>query len=248
MKGEIMNKKLKQLGDFITSAYGVIEANIRRHFWCILVILVITFLLTISKGSDADRLSIVSSVLSIALALIVVIFSIVSTFEMKEVVKEGWQKTEEVIKYTKATREGEKLPSTPGQQNNTASTEVHFDPSKVSWMTLIALYAISQSQEKRKPISKMGIASTISGFLMEELNINYTLIGLYSFFEGIIYGLICLLPENYITSESDTVIVNNLPDNFNSKVKERIESEEAQTPRGKKIFGALRPLIDAYFQ
>jgi hypothetical protein len=251
-----MRAKLKYLGEGITAAYGVVETHIRNHFWYILVILLVTFILSLSKGSDADRLSLASATLSIALAIIVVIFSIVHACDMKEVVKQGWQKTQEDIKSLKTTSEGEistpiidlrKKPTTAIAQLDGAAIEYEFDPSRVSWMTLIVFYCLSKAKEKGKKISKMGIASGIDGVLREQLNINYTMVGVHAFFEGVVYGLMCFLPEDYITSTGDTVTVTKLPENFPQTVEQRIAKEEVETPRGKMVFETLRPQIDAYF-
>jgi hypothetical protein len=83
--------------------------------------------------------------------------------------------------------------------------------------------------------------------LKKEFGINYTTVGMHGFLQGVIYGLVCFLPEDYIRRQGDLIAVEKLPENFTNSVEQRIEREEKETPRGKKFFGSLRPVIDACF-
>ena len=118
-----MTRTLKNLGEGIKTTYGFVETKIRQHFWCLLVLVLVTFILSLTKGSDTDRLSIVSSTLSIVLAFVVVIFSLLHASDMKDLVREAWQKVEkkseetskgiaEISEQMKSLSEGAKPPAT----------------------------------------------------------------------------------------------------------------------------------------
>lgn len=252
-----MSEKLKNLGEGIKTTYGFVETKVRQHFWCLLVLLLVTFILSLTKGSDTDRLSIVSSTLSIVLAFVVVIFSLLHASDMKDLVKQAWQKVEkkseetskniaEMSEQMKSLSEGSMLPAIDTVEVSEADRDYQFDPKNVSWMTLISLYCISKAQEKVGEIDIMYISYEIDKDLNQKLNINYTTQGIYALLEGVIYGMMCFFPEGDIVCKENFVTVKKLPPNFSESVNKRIELEK-QTERGKRVFGTLCPTIDECF-
>jgi len=231
--------------------------TLKEHVVCILlvagIIVIATIVVSFGESNQlAQMVGLAASVLSIVFAIIVFGYMLLQTWRTEEIAKE----TKQLIRQThkeiqelpsKITSEGEKLTATDTGKIDRTGKDYKFDPTRVSWMTLIALYCISKAQEKGRQISKLGISSGIDGVLRVELSINYTMIGIHSFLEGVIYGLMCFLPESDITSKGDVVIVKNLPESFTKSVEQRIKQEEEETSRGKKVFGTLRPVIDAYF-
>lgn len=253
-----MSEKLKNLGEGIKTTYGFVETKIRQHFWCLLVLVLVTFILSLTKGSDTDRLSIVSSTLSIVLAFVVVIFSILHASDMKDLVRHAWQKVEkkseetskniaEISEQMKSLGEGAKPPATDTVKVSESDRDYHFDPKNVSWMTLIALYCISKAREKGRKINIVYVSARIDTALKQKLNINYTTQGILALFEGVIYGMMCFFPEGDIVCAEYILTVKKLPPNFSESVNKRIELEK-RTDRGKRVFGTLCPAIDECFK
>lgn len=252
-----MSEKLKNLGEGIKTTYGFVETKIRQHFWCLLVLLLVTFILSLTKGSDTDRLSIVSSTLSIVLAFVVVIFSLLHASDMKDLVKQAWQKVEkkseetskdiaEISGQMKSLSEGARSPATDTVKVSEADRDYQFDPKNVSWMTLISLYCISKAQEKGGEIDIIYISYEIDKALNKKLNINYTTQGIHALLEGVIYGMMCFFPEGDIVCAENFLAVKKLPPNFSECVNKRIDREK-RSEKGNKVFGTLCPAIDECF-
>ena len=220
------------------------------------MLLLVTFLLSLTKGSDTDRLSIVSSTLSIVLAVVVVIFSLLHAVDMKDLVREAWQRVEkqseetsrdiaEISDQVKSLSEGAKAPAMDTGTVSEADRG-QFDPKNVSWMSLIALYCISKAHEKSTEIDLIYLSYEIDATLKQKLNTEYTTQGVYALLEGVIYGVMCFLPEGDIVCTQSFATVKTLPPNFSESVNNRIDQERV-VERGKLIFGTLCPVIDECF-
>jgi len=241
---------------------------LRQHPWCILIMLgiVLVSLLTawLTDSASLSHVSFASAILSIALSVIVIVFTLIqsdssarnltrmtdSITEMRHLISEASDQSrqtrqvveshiQELITETPAHRE---QPPTAGKIRDLETHEL--DLNAYPALGILVLYAIAKSHQAQKPLSLKALSSELI-VLFEQGQVGE----LYAYSAGVFQALRSVLGIDSLIFRRKEQKVVALPNGFGKRIDEEIAHRLADqyTEPGKTLLNTGKNIIDSHY-